>query len=62
MPRKAQRQMLYCAKMPPIAGPSTVATPQVMAFIAMARGHKCCGKISRSMASDVATIRPAPKP
>ena len=50
------------AKMPPMAGPSRVATPQTTALSAMARDHRCSGKAMRIIASDAETSSPAPKP
>ena len=39
---KAQRQACNSAKMPPTAGPTSVAMPHIAEISAMARGHNRC--------------------
>ncbi|MNT56029.1 hypothetical protein D3C72_1933070 [compost metagenome] len=59
---KAQRQAFSSAKMPPTAGPTSVAIPHIAEISAIARGQSFCSNTRLIMAYESAKISPPPNP
>lgn len=60
--QNAARQPVYCANMPPSAGPSRVAMPHIAEITPSARGQRCSANSRRIIVYQRADKVPAPRP